>query len=55
MEEEEEEYDDFDADDLEERRENERAEIAMNCSCGAWIFAKNGSVLHVADCICGAE
>lgn len=50
-----EEDDDFDEDDLEEQREMERAETAMNCSCGAWVIGKDGRGYHVADCICGAE
>lgn len=44
-----------DEDDIEERRENERYEMALNCSCGAWIIGKSGNILHCADCICGAE
>ena len=52
---EEDEDDEFYEEDLEEQRENERAEIASNCSCGAWVFSKSGAVCHVADCICGAE
>jgi hypothetical protein len=51
--------DDFDEDDwreeMEERRQEELAERAALCKCGAWQFAKNGSVVHVADCCCGAE
>jgi hypothetical protein len=43
-----------DEDEIEERRENERFERALNCSCGAWVV-KNNNVLHVADCVCGAE
>jgi uncharacterized Zn finger protein (UPF0148 family) len=38
-----------------EQRENELAERAATCKCGAWQFAKDGSVIHVADCCCGAE
>jgi uncharacterized Zn finger protein (UPF0148 family) len=52
-------YEDFDEDDwreeMEERRQEELAERAALCKCGAWQFAKNGSVVHVADCCCGAE
>jgi hypothetical protein len=40
---------------MEERREEELAERAATCKCGAWQFAKDGSVIHVADCCCGAE
>lgn len=40
-------WDDEDEGDIEDT-------IAANCRCGAWIFGKSG-VLHVADCICGAE
>lgn len=48
--------DEEDEDDIIERREIERAEIAYNCSCGAWVFSTDRTkVLHVADCICGAE
>lgn len=46
--------DEEDEDDILERREMERFEIALNCSCGAWV-AHNNNVSHVADCICGAE
>ena len=38
-----------------ERREEELAERAATCSCGAWVFGKDGKVYHVADCCCGAE
>lgn len=52
-------YDDFDEDDwreeMEERRQEELAERAAMCKCGAWQFAKDGSVVHVSDCCCGAE
>ncbi len=41
-------------DDYEERMEEERAETASNCTCGAWSFTKSGSPVHIADCICGA-
>lgn len=51
--------DDYDEDDwreeMEERKAEELAERAANCKCGAWQFAKDGSVVHVADCCCGAE
>lgn len=49
--------DDFmdDEDDIEERRENDRAEIALNCTCGAWGFSKTGAPVHISDCICGAD
>lgn len=51
--------DDYDEDDWreeqEERRLEELAERAATCRCGAWQFAKNGEVVHVADCYCGAE
>jgi hypothetical protein len=43
-----------DEEDIEERRENERFERALNCTCGAWVINQN-KVLHVADCVCGAE
>lgn len=39
----------------EEKEYEEMAERAANCKCGAWQFAKDGSVIHVADCCCGAE
>jgi hypothetical protein len=26
----------------------------LNCKCGAWILGKKGLV-HVADCVCGAD
>jgi hypothetical protein len=43
-------------DEIEERRENERFERALNCECGAWVISQDKTkVLHVADCICGAE
>jgi hypothetical protein len=38
-----------------EEKENELAERATSCDCGAWQFANDGSVIHVADCCCGAE
>jgi hypothetical protein len=38
-----------------ERKLEELAERAALCTCGAWQFAKDGSVVHVADCYCGAE
>ena len=51
--------DEFDIEDWreeqEERKQEELAERAANCTCGAWQFAKDGSVVHVADCCCGAE
>lgn len=48
--------DEEDGDDLIERRENERYERALNCSCGAWCLSQDKTrVLHVADCVCGAE
>jgi len=25
-----------------------------NCTCGAYVLGKNGGVLHVSDCYCGA-
>lgn len=49
------EWEDEDDEDWEERREEERAETAMNCTCGAWVIGKDGRGYHVADCICGAE
>ena len=30
-------------------------DFATDCKCGAWVFAKDGSILHIADCVCGAE
>ncbi len=53
-------YDDEDDDedyydDWQERHEEELAERAASCKCGAWQIAKDGSVVHVADCCCGAE
>lgn len=48
--------DDEDEDDILERLENDRFELALSCSCGAWtISADKTKVFHVADCICGAE
>ena len=47
--------DSFDEDYYIEQRENELAERAAMCKCGAWQFAKDGTVIHVADCCCGAE
>jgi len=51
--------DDYDERDWEEekaeRRFEEDAERAALCKCGAWQFNKTGIVIHVADCICGAE
>lgn len=38
----------------EEDREQEEYEIALNCSCGAWQL-HNNKVIHIADCVCGAE
>jgi hypothetical protein len=47
---------DDDEDDILERRENESFERALSCSCGAWILSQDKTnVLHVADCICGAD
>lgn len=41
---------------LEEDKELELAERAFNCRCGAWRFNSDKTkVLHLADCICGAE
>jgi hypothetical protein len=57
----EEEDDDDDDDDgrdeefYQEQRERELEERAGNCSCGAWQITKSGTVIHVADCCCGAE
>lgn len=55
----EDEYEREDEDDYRERMEEQRleelAERASFCKCGAWQFAKDGSVVHVADCCCGAE
>ncbi|MEW6468888.1 MAG: hypothetical protein AB1458_08190 [Bacteroidota bacterium] len=28
------------------------ADRAASCKCGAWTFAKNGRVVHTADCRC---
>jgi hypothetical protein len=39
----------------EERRAEEEATYAATCTCGAWRFAKDGSVIHVADCCCSAQ
>lgn len=39
---------------LEESEKEELNELAANCKCGAWQF-KNGNVIHVADCVCGAQ
>jgi hypothetical protein len=39
----------------EERREEEEATYAATCTCGAWQFAKDGTVVHIADCFCGAQ
>jgi len=44
-----------DEDFYQEQRERELEERAANCECGAWQMAKNGEVIHVADCCCGAE
>jgi len=44
-----------DDDFYQEQRERELEERAANCECGAWQMAKNGEVIHVADCCCGAE
>ena len=58
--EEENDLDDYDYEDDREDyldKEAERlAEIANNCTCGAWQFnEKRTEVFHVADCCCGAE
>lgn len=45
----------YDEEYYKEKREEELAERAESCICGAWQFAKNGTVIHVADCYCGAE
>lgn len=45
----------WDADDEEERWAEEEAEYAATCTCGAWVFGKDGKVYHIADCFCGAE
>lgn len=53
---EDEDWDDGRDDDFyQEQRERELEERAANCSCGAWQMTKNGEVIHVADCCCGAE
>jgi uncharacterized Zn finger protein (UPF0148 family) len=44
-----------DEDFYQEQREMELGQRAANCKCGAWQMAKNGEVIHVADCCCGAE
>ena len=44
-----------DEDFYQEQRERELEERAANCECGAWQMTKNGDVIHVADCCCGAE
>lgn len=45
-----------DEEDREDEKQNELAERAFACTCGAWTFNKERTkVLHVADCICGAE
>lgn len=47
---------DDDRDEYEEREEGRLAEIADNCTCGAWQFNESRTkVFHVADCCCGAE
>lgn len=49
-------YDELDWEEEEqEREEEEMAERSSFCSCGAWVFGKDGKVYHVADCYCGAE
>lgn len=49
-------FDEQDEDDIEEERQNDLACRAYSCTCGAWTFNKDKTkVLHVADCICGAE
>lgn len=55
---EDEDWDDDDGRDddfYQEQRERELEERAANCDCGAWQMTKNGEVIHVADCCCGAE
>lgn len=49
---------DDDEDDFYEDYKNsvdEREQRANTCTCGAWVFNKSGSVVHVSDCICGAQ
>lgn len=47
---------DEDEDDIIERLANDRFELALSCSCGAWTLSEDKTkVFHVADCICGAE
>jgi hypothetical protein len=52
---EEESEDYWDDDDYEEDFYTQSEHLASTCRCGAWKFGKNGVVLHVADCVCGAE
>lgn len=44
-----------DEDAIEQQFGDYRTEAAMNCTCGAWGFSKTGVVVHVSDCICGAD
>lgn len=48
-------YDDEDTVHEEEQAElAERAELALNCRCGAWVL-RDGRPLHCGDCVCGAQ
>ena len=38
-----------------EQHEREMEERVWNCTCGAWQQTANGTIIHVADCCCGAE
>lgn len=38
-----------------EQKQEELAIRALSCKCGAWQLTKDNSVIHIADCCCGAE
>lgn len=46
---------DYESDDLVEKHQDSMIELASSCECGAWQISYDGSVVHLADCICGAE
>ena len=47
-------YSDPDEIDETEDEDAEKADIALNCRCGAWGM-KAGKPAHYADCVCGAQ
>ena len=46
---------DYWEEDQEEAEWERLQETAASCTCGAWQTTETGTVVHIADCYCGAE